>query len=188
MLQNQTFKTNVTTKSLSGVSNFLGWGLLSQFPPFRYFPKISALRKHTLAVEYHVYIRQVSPQLSSGDYDVTVTNSLYVSATRPHRSQLNIGSSNGLVSSGNKALSKPMSTQFWIAIWCHYATTSYVGCPQIMYWQKKVTVMIYDISLLVCWGFPTRFSVPTRLLWRDIANGIWWSIMEHRVIVIPITT
>ena len=45
----------------------LGWGLLSQFLPFRYFPNFSALSKQTLAIEYHVYIWQVSPQLSCGD-------------------------------------------------------------------------------------------------------------------------
>ena len=45
----------------------LGWGLLSQFPPFRYFPKFSSLSKDTLAVKYRVYIWQVSPQLSCGD-------------------------------------------------------------------------------------------------------------------------
>ena len=44
-----------------------GWGLLSQFPPFRYFPIFSALSNHTLAIEYHVYIWQVSPQLSCSD-------------------------------------------------------------------------------------------------------------------------
>ena len=44
-----------------------GWGLLSQFPPFRYFPFFSALSNHTSAIEYHVYIWQVSPQLSCGD-------------------------------------------------------------------------------------------------------------------------
>ena len=44
-----------------------GWGLLSQFPPFRYFPKFSALSKHTLTVRYRVYIWQVSPKLSCGD-------------------------------------------------------------------------------------------------------------------------
>ena len=44
-----------------------GWGLLNQFPPFRYFPIFSALSNHTLAIEYHVYIWQVSPQLSCGD-------------------------------------------------------------------------------------------------------------------------
>ena len=44
-----------------------GWGLLSRFPPFRYFPNFSALSKHTLYIEYHVYIWQVSPQLSCGD-------------------------------------------------------------------------------------------------------------------------
>ena len=44
-----------------------GWGLLSQFPPFCYFPKFSSLSKHTLTVKYRVYIWQVSPQLSCGD-------------------------------------------------------------------------------------------------------------------------
>ena len=45
----------------------LGWGLLSQFPPFRYFPNFSSLSKHTFTVTYRVYIWQVSPQLSCGD-------------------------------------------------------------------------------------------------------------------------
>ena len=45
----------------------LGWGLLSQFPPFRYFPTFSALSKHMLAIEYHVHTWQVSPQFSCGD-------------------------------------------------------------------------------------------------------------------------
>ena len=44
-----------------------GWGLLSQFPPFRYFPNFSSLSKHTLTVKYRIYIWQVSPQLSCGD-------------------------------------------------------------------------------------------------------------------------
>ena len=44
-----------------------GWGLLSRFPPFRYFPNFSVLPKHTLSIEDHVYIWQVSPQLSCGD-------------------------------------------------------------------------------------------------------------------------
>ena len=45
----------------------LGWGLLSQFPPFHYFPNFSALSKHTLDIEYHVYIWQVATQPSCGD-------------------------------------------------------------------------------------------------------------------------
>ena len=44
-----------------------GGGLLSQFSPFRYFPHFPLLSKQTLAIEYHVYIWQVSPQLSYGD-------------------------------------------------------------------------------------------------------------------------
>ena len=45
----------------------LGWGLLSQFSPFRYFPHFPLVSKQTLAIEYHVYIWQVLPQLSCGD-------------------------------------------------------------------------------------------------------------------------
>ena len=44
-----------------------GWGLLSRFPPFRYFPHFSTVSKHTLDIEYHVYIWQLSPQLSCVD-------------------------------------------------------------------------------------------------------------------------
>ena len=34
---------------------------------FRYFPIFSVLLNHMLAIEYHVYIWLVSPQLSCGD-------------------------------------------------------------------------------------------------------------------------
>ena len=44
-----------------------GWGLLSWFLPFCCFPNFPQLSKHTLAVEYHFYIWQVSPQLSCGE-------------------------------------------------------------------------------------------------------------------------
>ena len=44
-----------------------GRGLLSQFSPFRYFPHFPLLSKQMVAIEYHVYIWQVSPQLSCGD-------------------------------------------------------------------------------------------------------------------------
>ena len=45
----------------------LGWGLPSQFPPFRYFLNFSGSPKHTLGIEYHIYIYQVSMQLSCSD-------------------------------------------------------------------------------------------------------------------------
>ena len=68
------YKTmNVITNLYPNLNSFVlvkgaqGWGSLSQFPPFRYFPKFSALSKHTLPVEYHVYIWEVSPQPSCGD-------------------------------------------------------------------------------------------------------------------------
>ena len=43
------------------------WGLLSPFSPFCYFPHFTFLSKQTLAIEYHICIWQVSPQLSCGD-------------------------------------------------------------------------------------------------------------------------
>ena len=48
-------------------SGNLGWGLLSKFPPFRYFPNFSALPKYMLVIEYHVHIWQVLLQLNCGD-------------------------------------------------------------------------------------------------------------------------
>ena len=46
----------------------LGWGVLSRFPPFCGFPDFFLLSKHTVVIiEYHVYIWQVSPQISCDD-------------------------------------------------------------------------------------------------------------------------
>ena len=44
-----------------------GWGLLSPFLLFHYFPNFSASLNYMLAIEYHIHIWQVSPQLSCGD-------------------------------------------------------------------------------------------------------------------------
>ena len=45
----------------------LGWGLKSQFSPFLLFSNLSPLPEYILAIEYHVHICQVSPQLRCGD-------------------------------------------------------------------------------------------------------------------------
>ena len=69
---NQVLTLRLTIFSLSDIVRLqtwnpvLVWGLQGQFPPFRYFPNLSVLSKHMLAIEYHVYIWQVSPQLSCG--------------------------------------------------------------------------------------------------------------------------
>ena len=44
----------------------MGWGLINQFPPFRYFPYFLPLSNHLLPIEYHIHISQMSPQLSCG--------------------------------------------------------------------------------------------------------------------------
>ena len=49
---------------LLGAKSIAGVGLLSQFPPFRYFPNLLVSSKHTSPIEYRVYIWQVSPQLT----------------------------------------------------------------------------------------------------------------------------
>ena len=49
------------------VNDNLGWGLLSQFSPFCYFPIFSEWSKQWLPLWYQVHIWQVSPQLSCGD-------------------------------------------------------------------------------------------------------------------------
>ena len=59
-------KNGIHLSSTDPLTKGQGWGLLSQFPPFRYFPNFSVSLKHTLPIEYRVYIWQVSPQLSCG--------------------------------------------------------------------------------------------------------------------------
>ena len=54
-------------RSSCGIHQSQGWGLQSQFPPFRYYPNFSASPKYMLAIVYHVHIWQVLPQLSCGD-------------------------------------------------------------------------------------------------------------------------
>ena len=46
---------------MRGILTQQGWGLLSQFPPFRYFPNFLALPKYVLTIKYHIYIWQVAP-------------------------------------------------------------------------------------------------------------------------------
>ena len=43
-----------------------GWGLLSLSPLLCYFPNSAALWINELAIEYHVHILQVSPELNHG--------------------------------------------------------------------------------------------------------------------------
>ena len=61
------WKVKVTASEKVMILVSLGWGLLIQFSPFRYFPHFPLLSIQTLAIEYHVYIWQVSPQLSCDD-------------------------------------------------------------------------------------------------------------------------
>ena len=65
-----TFSVTNSSASLFQFPNNIvqGWGLLlSRFPPFRYFPNFLTSPRYMLAIEYHVHIWQVSPQLSCGD-------------------------------------------------------------------------------------------------------------------------
>ena len=68
MMTYASYKTSfVTEKYLDLLPVVKHRGLLSQFSLLRYFPNFSALLKHILPTWYHVYIWQVSPQLSCGD-------------------------------------------------------------------------------------------------------------------------
>ena len=49
------------------MATILGWGLLSQFLPLRYFSNSWGSWEHTPTIEYHVCICKVSPQLSCGE-------------------------------------------------------------------------------------------------------------------------
>ena len=69
--QEETLRPSANTSSKAGNpyrrKPNQGWGLQSQFPPFRYFPNFSPLSTQTSNVRYRVYIWQVSSQLSCDD-------------------------------------------------------------------------------------------------------------------------
>ena len=67
LLGARTSAITVMTKFGSRIHTGQGLGLISQFPPFRYFPNFSASPKCKLPIDYHIYFWQVSPQLSCGD-------------------------------------------------------------------------------------------------------------------------
>ena len=57
---------------------FLGLGLLSQFPPFRYFPNFTASPKCMIAIENHVHIWQVSPrEINKWNFTQSLVNSTH---------------------------------------------------------------------------------------------------------------
>ena len=64
--------------------------------------------------------------ISSIDLEHILCNYLQVNATRPHLWLVKLGSDNGLVPSGNKPLPEPMLTQFFVAIWYHQTTMSWL--------------------------------------------------------------
>ena len=59
-----TYALKPSSNSHTEMQYIQGWGVTK---PISSVPIVSALRIHTLAIEYHVYIWQVSPQLSCGD-------------------------------------------------------------------------------------------------------------------------
>ena len=63
----QTSVCCITNKNRqSSIHNRSGVGVTKPISSVPFFPKFSALSKHTLDIGYHVYIWQVSPQLSCG--------------------------------------------------------------------------------------------------------------------------
>ena len=63
----QKFREHCLQKWIWLINRSQGWGLLSQFSLFRYFPNFSEWSKHWLPIWYHVHICQVSLQLSCRD-------------------------------------------------------------------------------------------------------------------------
>ena len=76
----------------------------------------------------------------------------------PCKWQINIGSGNGLVPSGNKPLPEPLLIQIYITIWCHNATVS-------------LSVLI---KIWICTHLPTCCSSPTLAHWSpSLLLPIW---------------
>ena len=91
-------------------------------------------------------------------------------ATGPYWWYVNNGSINGLVPSGNKQLSKPMSTrtEFNIAIWCQQDTFCGImaGSETCFVWNDLTVVFILEFwSYSSQWPQGTRSADPIGRLW-----------------------
>ena len=123
-------------------------------------------------------------------------------ATGPYWWYVNIGSVNGLVPSGNKQLSKPMSTrtEFNIAIWCHQDTfcgimTPYndidlvqigsgnewlvvwrhQGCSALSHYLNKLKGRWFETSWRPCY-VTVKQSYKTRFRYYKWINIQWESV------------
>ena len=65
--QDNAMRNHIRNRTPTPTHKPQGWGLRSQFSPFRYFPKFSEWWKQWLPEWYQAHIWQVSPQLSCGD-------------------------------------------------------------------------------------------------------------------------
>ena len=129
-----------------------GVGLLNQFPPFRYFPKLSALWIRTLAIKYQAHIWQVSPQLScSGTSQIWMWLKSQIRIFARSKILLMEKCTNGALVSltpGRYSLSYDYVTGTWLIvtcvmtflsvnIWCHFTDS---GC---LFWYRILLTTIY---------------------------------------------
>ena len=122
-----------------------GWGLLSQFPPFRYFSNFSASPKCMLAIAYHVHIWQVLPQLSCGDTCQIWMNRYFDSIKNFAYGEIN-----------ERSFSNP-----------HPKPNLWEDVPLGSHWPIPVH---YDFSSFLIW--PGSVSQPN--LWEDVPLDSHW--------------
>ena len=146
-----------------------GWGLLSQFPPIRYFPIFSALSNHTLAIEYHVYIWQVSPQLSCGD---TCQIWMWFEESNMCFCQVE-----------NFAYGEIHERSF-----SNPHPTSDIQLERLERWL--MSKILFHIGYVSMAGLPNKFNKETKLkhqmskhqVYSNFMNGIWYGIIKTNLL------
>ena len=163
---------------LDRVITALGWGLLSQFSPFRYFPYFPLLSKQTLAIEYHVYIWQVLPQLSCGD-----TCQIWMWFRESNRYFRNIENfAYGEIS--ERSFSNPHP---WTVIWLAGFNFHLIICL-ISYW------LIGSISVYYPSGFKVYKTnlINWQLIWKGdliiyvLQNIFWYKTLKQLWVCLPL--
>ena len=131
----------------------LGWGLQSQFTPFCYFSHIPSLSKQTLAIGYHVYIWQVSPQLSCGD---TCQIWMWFQESNGYFSKIENFADEEI---NERSFCNPHPR--WLNDW-----------GQNKMWRQHIPMHFRNKMLCVMcwlnfhWGFSTRVQLPSQLSFR----------------------
>ena len=151
------------------INRCLGWVLLCQFSPFRYFPNFSQSNQQ-FPVWYHIHIWQVSPQLSCGDtwqiWTWLEISDLYFCWIKISR---------------NGEINEWSFNNPWPLVWVYHKHRTrlqliMVTCEEIAYHFRKENTLIHM-------GHIWYLEAAYKWCKHDISKGTWWIVIKFGALI-----